>query len=84
MHICTNMVKIISIQDDVYAELTKRKDKKSFSQVIRELISESKRETTVNDLNRYWALISSDEGKELEDDVTEGRKRAKARRIKEV
>ncbi|MHB1439424.1 MAG: antitoxin VapB family protein [Cuniculiplasma sp.] len=78
------MVKIISIQDDVYAELTKRKDKKSFSQVIRELISESKRETTVNDLNRYWALISSDEGKELEDDVTEGRKRAKARRIKEV
>lgn len=78
------MVKIISIQDDVYAELTKRKDKKSFSQVIRELISESKRETTVNGLNRYWALISSDEGKELEDDVTEGRKRAKARRIKEV
>ena len=41
------MVKIISIQDDVYAELTKRKDKKSFSQVIRELISESRKETTV-------------------------------------
>ena len=78
------MVKVISIQDDVYAELTKRKDKKSFSQVIRELISESKRETTVNDLDRYWALISSDEGKVLERDVIEGRKRAKTREIKEV
>ncbi|MHB8395775.1 MAG: antitoxin VapB family protein [Thermoplasmataceae archaeon] len=78
------MVKVISIQDDVYAELTKRKDKKSFSQVIRELISESKRETTVNDLDRYWALISSDEGKVLERDVIEGRKRAKNREIKEV
>ncbi len=78
------MVKIISIQDDVYAELTKRKDKKSFSQVIRELISESRKETTVNDLNRYWALISSDEGKVLEQDVIEGRKRAMPREIKKV
>jgi predicted CopG family antitoxin len=78
------MVKIISIQDDVYAELAKRKDKKSFSQVIRDLISESKRETTVNDLNRYWGLISSDEGKLLERDVIEGRERAKTRKIKEV
>ena len=78
------MVKLISIQDDVYAELAKRKDKKSFSQVIRDLISESKRETTVNDLNRYWALISSDEGKVLEQDVIEGRKRAMPREIKKV
>ncbi|MCL6090637.1 MAG: antitoxin VapB family protein [Candidatus Thermoplasmatota archaeon] len=78
------MVKIISIQDDVYAELTKRKDKKSFSQVIRELISETKRETTVKDLNRYWALISSEEGKMLENNVIEGRMRAKSRKIKEM
>ncbi len=78
------MVKIISIQDDVYTELTKRKDKKSFSQVIRELISETKRETTVKDLNRYWALISSEEGKMLENNVIEGRMRAKSRKIKEM
>ena len=31
------MVKVISNQDDVYNELSKRKDSKSFSQVIRDL-----------------------------------------------
>ena len=78
------MVKIISIQDDVYAELAKRKDKKSFSHVICDLISESKGETTVNDLNPYWGLISSDEGKLLERDVIEGREGVKTRKIKVV
>ena len=78
------MVKVISIQDDVYEALSKDKDKKSFSQVIRELLAGSRKETTVGDLSAYWGILSHEEAGILEDEVTEGRNRTKPRNIREV
>ncbi|MDG7038491.1 MAG: hypothetical protein JRN37_04955, partial [Nitrososphaerota archaeon] len=47
------MVKIISIRDDVYEELSKRKKGKSFSLVIRELLEETKGEISISDLSKF-------------------------------
>lgn len=78
------MVKVISIQDDVYEELSKRKDNKSFSQVIRELVAESKKETTFGDLIGYLGTLSPREASIMKRETDEGRKRAKSRNIREM
>lgn len=78
------MVKVISIQDDVYEELSKRKDNKSFSQVIRSLINSSRRDVTAGDLEKYLGILTRKEAEGIEEDVLEGRKRAKERNLGEM
>lgn len=39
------MTKVISISDDAYEELSKLKAKKSFSEIVIELVQEKKRDT---------------------------------------
>lgn len=75
------MVKVISIQDDVYEELSKRKDNRSFSQVIRGLINSSRREVTAGDLTEYFGILSDEEAERMEREVLEGRKRTVPRNI---
>lgn len=77
------MVKVISIQDDVYEALSKRKDDRSFSEVIRELINESKKGTTFGDLIVYLDTLPSSEAKVMKEETLAGRKRARPRNIKE-
>lgn len=76
------MVKVISIQDDVYEALSKRKDNKSFTEVIRELIKESKKETTFGDLMVFLGTLPPAEAKKMKEETLAGRKRAGPRSIK--
>ncbi|MDG7036711.1 MAG: antitoxin VapB family protein [Nitrososphaerota archaeon] len=73
------MVKIISIRDDVYEELSKRKKDRSFSLVIRELLEETKGE--ISDLSKFRGTLS-DEAAGIKGVVNEGRSREAQRRIK--
>ena len=77
------MVKVISIQDDVYKALSERKDDRSFSEVIRELINESKKETTFGDLMVYLGTLPSSEAKKMKEGTLAGRKKARPRSIRE-
>ncbi|AKA49544.1 hypothetical protein IX51_11050 [uncultured archaeon] len=78
------MVKVISIQDDVYEELSKRKDNKSFSFIIRELLKESGKKLTIRDLVSAGATLSEEEAGKMKQEVLEARKRSKSRDIKEL
>ena len=78
------MVKIISIQDDVYDELSKRKDSKSFSQVIRDLLASSKGETVLGDLKKYYGIVSEETAHDMNLELQRGRARAKARNLEEL
>ncbi|MCL5783240.1 MAG: antitoxin VapB family protein [Candidatus Thermoplasmatota archaeon] len=78
------MVKVISIQDDVYAELSKHKDNKSFSQVIRELIKASKTETSIGDLSRFYGILRDEDAEKIDLKVREGRKNAVPRELNDV
>lgn len=86
MHICIDlcMVKVISIRDDVYEELSKRKDNKSFPYVIRELLKESRKELTIANLLRSAAPLSEEEAGKIKKEVLAARKRSNFRDIKEV
>lgn len=81
MHII--MVKIISIRDDVYEELSKRKKGKSFSLVIRELLEETKGKISISDLSKFRGTLSDDEAAGIKGVVNEGRSREAQRRIKD-
>ncbi|EQD40804.1 hypothetical protein B1A_16315 [mine drainage metagenome] len=78
------MVKVISIQDDVYEELSKRKDNKSFSSVIRELLRESNKNLTIRDLVKGDAILSGEEADKMKQEILDARKRSKSRNIKEM
>ncbi len=78
------MVKVISIQDDVYEELSKRKDNKSFSMVIRGLLKESSKKLTIGDLMKYESILSDKEASKMKKDILEARGRSKTRDIKEL
>ncbi len=78
------MVKIISIQDDVYDELSKRKDGKSFSQVIRDLLASSESETVLGDLKMYYGIVSEDTAHDMNLELQKGRDRAKTRNLEEL
>ena len=78
------MVKVISIQDDVYEELSRRKDNKSFSSVIRELLKVSNRNITIRDLVRSGTVLSDEEAKEMKKEILEARERSMPRDIKEL
>ena len=78
------MVKLISIQDDVYEELSKRKDNKSFSSVIRELLRESNKNLTIRDLVKGDAILSGEEADKMKQEILDARKRSKSRNIKEM
>ncbi len=78
------MVKIISIQDDVYEELSKRKKNQSFSQVIRELIKHSNEEKTFDDLEEYFGIVSPETGLKMQNEIENERKRAKPRNIQRL
>lgn len=78
------MVKVISIQDDVYNALSKKKDGKSFSQVIRELINASRKDTTFGDLMVYLGTLPPAEARLMKHEVESGRKGAGSRNIEEI
>ena len=78
------MVKVISIQDDVYTELSRHKDNKSFSQVIRELIKASKTETSIGDLSRFYGILRDEDAEKIDLEIKEGRKKAVSRELNDV
>lgn len=65
MPICM-LVLVISIHDDVYEELSKRKKNRSFSSVIRELLKESRREATIADLSKSAENLLEQEVEKIE------------------
>ncbi len=78
------MVKVISIGDDVYEELSKRKDNKSFSTVIRDLLKESGKKPTIGDIVKYETALSDEETTKTKKEILEARKRSKTGNIEEL
>ena len=81
MHICIYlcMVKIISISDDTYNELTKRKAGRSFSETIKELL---RRENVKGDpriVSRFCGTFKDVDAISLKKAIAEGRSRSSQR-----
>nr|O74000.2 RecName: Full=Putative antitoxin PH1062.1 [Pyrococcus horikoshii OT3] len=64
------MSKTITIADDVYYELVKMKGKRSFSEVLRELIGK-KKEGNLDVLMIAFGTMDEEEAKELEEKIKE-------------
>ncbi len=62
--------KTITIADDVYYELVKMKGKKSFSEILRELIGKKKK-GNLDVLMIAFGTMSEEEAKELEREMKE-------------
>lgn len=77
------MVRVISISDEVYAELSKIKNGKSFTEVIKSLIAESANkgspESILEFLKANGPLIDEETAKNILEASEEGRKRTMAR-----
>ncbi len=78
------MVKVIFIQDDVYEELSKRKANKSFSSVIRSLLKETEKRTTIGDLVKAGPFLSEEHADKMTREISEARKHSESRDVKEV
>ena len=81
MYVCIYlcMVKIISISDDTYTELTKRKAGRSFSETIKELL---RRENVKGDpkiVSRFWGTFKDVDTISLKKEIDEGRSRSSQR-----
>lgn len=78
------MVKVISIQDDVYEELSKRKANKSFSTVIRSLLKETEKRPTIGDLVKAGPFLSNEQADKMKKEIHDARKHSESRNITEV
>jgi len=65
------MVKVISITDDVYEKLKELKGNKSFSEVLKEMLSNEKGNPDI--LKKYFGILSEEEAKELEEESNNSR-----------
>ncbi len=78
------MVRVISISDEVYFELSRIKDGKSFSQLLKALIEKCENKgdprRILDFLNTHEAL-SEESACKITDELAESRKRAVARNI---
>jgi predicted CopG family antitoxin len=78
------MVRVISISDEVYFELSRLKDGKSFTQVLKALIEKCENKgdpgRILDFLNTHEAL-SEESARKITDKLEEGRKRTVARNI---
>ena len=79
------MVRVISISDEVYSELSRMKDGKSFTKLIKELVSErtsrGDAKTIIAFLNTKGPLSEESE-KNISDALKKGRKTAVSRKLK--
>lgn len=89
MHICiylvvANVVRVISISDEVYIELSKIKNGKSFTQVIKGLLDQCQNkgdpQKILQFLNTHEPL-SEESAKQIIAEMEEGRKRSYPRKI---
>jgi len=90
MHVCialiwvTRLVRVISISDEVYFELSKMKNGKSFTQLLKALIEQCENkgdpEKILEFLNTHEP-ISEEEAQRMITEIEEGRKRAVPRKI---
>jgi predicted CopG family antitoxin len=90
MHACidiyglTQMVRVISISDEVYFELSRMKDGKSFTQLLKTLIEKCENKgdprRILDFLNAHEAL-SEESACKITDELAESRKRTVARNI---
>jgi len=79
-----DLVRVISISDEVYFELSRIKNGKSFTQLIKTLINQCQNkgdpDKILEFLNTHEAL-SEEEAKEMTAELEKGRKRAVPRKI---
>ncbi|MBX8632797.1 MAG: antitoxin VapB family protein [Thermoplasmata archaeon YP2-bin.285] len=73
------MVKIISISDDTYQELTKRKAGRSFSETIRELLQKEEVKGDPKAVSRFWGTFRDLDAVSLKKEIGEGRTRSPSR-----
>ena len=71
-------MKTIMLSDEAYEKLASIKGKKSFTEVVSELVDEVKR-TKLEDLEEFFGIIGDEEARELHKITKQIRKRAKAR-----
>ena len=78
------MVKVISISDDVYAELSTRKNGKSFTEIIKTLLAECPRKgdpKTILEFLKTHDPIDEESAKNILKASEEGRKRSMPRKF---
>ncbi|HMK95069.1 MAG TPA: antitoxin VapB family protein [Candidatus Limnocylindrales bacterium] len=78
------MVRVISISDEVYLELSRMKNGKSFTELLKELIDQCERkgdpQKILEFLDTHEAL-SDESAEKIMDEVKEGRKRSTPRKL---
>ncbi len=85
MHICIDdyVVRVISISDEVYEELSMVKDGKSFTQVIKALLKggagTAGRRGDVANLERFFGVLNKKDAGAWKKEVAEGRRRSPPR-----
>lgn len=67
----------------VYNELSKRKDSKSLSKVLRDLLASSESETVLGDLKKYHGILPEEIAHEMNIELQRGGARDMARNLKE-
>ena len=73
------MMKIISISDDTYQELTKIKAGRSFSETIRELLQKERVKGDPKAVSRFWGTFRDLDAVSLKKEIGEGRTRSPSR-----
>ncbi len=80
----TQLVRVISISDEVYSELSRMKNGKSFTQLLKILIEQCENkgdpEKILEFINTH-KRISEEEAQKMIAEIEEGRKRAVPRKI---
>ena len=81
MHICMviYMVKIISISDDTYQELSRRKAGRSFSETIRDLLRKEKMKGDIKEVSKFWGAFKDVDAASLKREVRQARTRSSQR-----
>lgn len=73
------MVKIISISDDTYRELSKRKVGRSFSETIKDLLQKENVKGDINTVSKFWGTFKDVDAASLKREVRQGRTRSSQR-----
>jgi len=68
----------------VYEELSRRKANKSFSSIIRSLLKETEKRTTIADLVKAGPFLSEEQADKMKREIREARKHSESRNITEV
>ena len=78
------MVKIISISDDTYQELSKRKAGRSFSETIRDILRKESVKGDIKSVSRFWGTFKEVDATSLKKEITQGRRRSSQRNTRRL